>query len=475
MAKITAQQVASLRPSDKPQRVEVDTGLQLRIATNGVKTWVIRYVVAGRLRDYRLPKPYGAVTDGGHMSLADARSEAARIRALGRSGIDIQVQTEETRLAEIRRKADETAAEVNRKALEARDNLTLDDLFKAWLVDGVRRRDGNAELRRSFNADILPSIGSRPIKELNEYDLRAVLRTIVARGTNRTAVIVRNNLTQLFSWAEKRQPWRKLLAEGNPMDLIEIEKIVSLEFDLNNQRDRTLSTDEIRELDEILHRMHADYDELPNKRYGPQPMEATTERAIWIMLSTMCRVGEMSMAQWEHIDFNAARWFIPKENVKDRVANLVIFLSPFALHQFRQLHKITGHTKWCFPARNNDGHINVKSISKQIGDRQAQFKKSRDGGERRPMKHRRHDNTLVLSGGANGAWTPHDLRRTGATIMQSLGVQLDIIDRCQNHVLQGSKVRRHYLHHDYAQEKRDAWQLLGKHLLQILKVTQPVN
>lgn len=47
----------------------------------------------------------------------------------------------------------------------------------------------------------------------------------------------------------------------------------------------------------------------------------------------------------------------------------------------------------------------------------------------------------------NCAWTPHDLWRTGATLMQSLGVSLEIIDRCQNHVLPGCKVRRHYLHH----------------------------
>ncbi|WP_426196719.1 hypothetical protein [Massilia sp. DWR3-1-1] len=41
MAKMTALQVAALRPADKPQRVAVDTGLQLRIATSGVKIWVV--------------------------------------------------------------------------------------------------------------------------------------------------------------------------------------------------------------------------------------------------------------------------------------------------------------------------------------------------------------------------------------------------------------------------------------------------
>jgi integrase len=70
----------------------------------------------------------------------------------------------------------------------------------------------------------------------------------------------------------------------------------------------------------------------------------------------------------------------------------------------------------------------------------------------------------VLSGGESGAWTAHDLRRTASTMMQAMGVSPDVIDRCQNHVLPGSKIRRHYLHHDYANEKREAWYLLGERL-----------
>ena len=111
-------------------------------------------------------------------------------------------------------------------------------------------------------------------------------------------------------------------------------------------------------------------------------------------------------------------------------------------------------------------------MSKQVGDRQSMFKKGKDGKPRKPMKNRRHDNTLVLNDGKSGAWTPHDLRRTGATLMQSLGVSLEIIDKCQNHVLPGSKVRRHYLHHDYADEKREAWRMLGDRLSMILSTAE---
>ena len=144
----------------------------------------------------------------------------------------------------------------------------------------------------------------------------------------------------------------------------------------------------------------------------------------------------------------------------------LIFLSAFAIQIIKELHKLTGKTPWLFPAKNVDtGHVDVKSVSKQIGDRQEQFK-----SRTVKLKGRRQDNTLVLAEGADGDWTPHDLRLTGATTMQALGVSLDVIDRCQNHVLADSTVLRAYLHHDYADEKKEAWHLVGIKLERIRRV-----
>jgi integrase len=225
--------------------------------------------------------------------------------------------------------------------------------------------------------------------------------------------------------------------------------------------------------------MRRDYEQAPDKRTALRPLQSTTECAIWIMLSTLCRVGELSMARWEHVNFDQAEWFIPRQNTKGSTghqADLTVYLSPFALTQFRQLHGISGDSEWCFPASNKDGHVCIKSMSKQVGDRQTCFKKDRNGNPRQRMKNRsRDENSLVLAEGRNGAWTPHDLRRTGATLMQSLGVSLEIIDRCQNHVLPGSKTRRHYLHYDYAAEKREAWRLLGDRLSIIIRAPNNVR
>lgn len=465
---MTVKQLEALRAEEKPYKRTVDTGLMVRVSTSGVKTWIVQYMVGGKQRDFALARPWGPNSNESHLSLADARAEAERIRSLARQGIDYKNQQEQARSAEAQRLVDEAREAALRADQNRSDSLSVQDLFGSWLRDGVRRKDGNHELRRSFTADVLPAVGKIAVKDLTEHDLRAVLRGMVERGVNRSSVVMRNNLTQMFAWAMKRQPWRKLLANGDPMDLIEIERIVDPKYDLDNQRDRVLSPEEIRELHCIFQRVRTDHVLAVNKRYGVRPINAITELAVWIMLSTLCRVGELSMAKWDHIDFDAALWHIPKENVKNNVADLDVFLSPFALAKFRHLHQLTGGKAWCFPGRDGASHLDVKSISKQVGDRQARFKKSKDGSSRKPMKNRQHSDLLVLAGGGNGAWSPHDLRRTGATMMQGLGISLDIIDRCQNHVLAGSKVRRHYLRHDYADEKRGAWHKLGESLHGIL-------
>ncbi len=176
------------------------------------------------------------------------------------------------------------------------------------------------------------------------------------------------------------------------------------------------------------------------------------------------------MSRWEHVDLNAGTWFIPKENSKGqrgRKRDHTVRFSDFILRQFQALHQVTGTTPWCFPASGKvDTHVDVKSVSKQVGDRQHQFK------NRAQLKNRRNDNSLVLAAGHKGEWTPHDLRRTAATMLQEMRISLDVVDMCQNHVLprsvSESSVRKSYLHGQYTEDMREAWQQLGNRLDAIL-------
>jgi hypothetical protein len=118
-------------------------------------------------------------------------------------------------------------------------------MFTTWIEHGVNRKDGNKDLQRRFNADVLPQISAAKVRELTEQQIALVLRAVVLRNAPRAAIMLRNDLSQMFSWAGKRHPWRRLLVEGNPMDLVEIQKIVPADYDMSNERERCLSEDEI--------------------------------------------------------------------------------------------------------------------------------------------------------------------------------------------------------------------------------------
>ena len=394
-------------------------------------------------------------------SLTEIRKERNEARDLVAKGIN----PNENKRAEKVRLKEELAAKLAEADQQKSMELTLLDLADEWLRDGVARKDGNAELRRKFAKDLYPAAGSKVISTITEHDLRAIVRSVMARGAIRQAISLFSDIVQMFGWAQKRQPWRALLIDGNPAELVEIDKLVPPEY--QEERTRILSSTELQELRQRFQKMTAEYAALPagEKYEGVRPLKPESQLALWICLGTLCRIGELLQAEWKNIDLENHTWFIPSENVKGsrrKKQDHYVFLSPFALHFFQDLKTLTGHSQWCFPNKQKDGHVDVKVVSKQVGDRQARFK------NRIPLSRRRHDDTLVLADGQNGDWTPHDLRRTGATMMQALGVSLDVIDRCQNHVLAGSRVRRHYLHHDYAEEKKRAWNLLSDRLSELL-------
>lgn len=442
MAELTVRTIEAAKAKDVDYKLRADRGLYLRVATTGTKSWIVRYVVGGKQLQVRLPRDYGNGGDS-YMSLAEARAENARIQARARDGVDFQLELR-----------DAHQARAAQAALLMQENLSFAEMFEHWIADGVARSDGNAELRRSFGQNVLPLIGGKPLRTITDNDLLVLLRKKGRiEGKNRTAVLLHHDLLQLFRWAEKRKPWRALLIDGNPAELVNTKSIVQAGYDLAHERDRVLSPAELVELQRIFRTTTAEFESADDKRAAARPVKLETQIALWIVLSTTCRIGELLQAQWKHVDLVKGAWFVPQENTKTNV-NWQVFLSPFALKHFRALHAITGNTPWCFPASRNDGHLCEKTVSKQVGDRQERFK------NRKPLTNRRHDNTLVLADGARGEWTPHDLRRTGSTLMQSLKVPEHVRERCLNHSV-GGRVGQIYGRWQYEDEKREAWQKLG--------------
>ena len=443
---------------------------EVRINANGDVSIAFRY--GFKLQGKKIWHYCGSYPSGELTKIREERDDA---RNSVKVGIDPRAKKIANKIKN-QNDIDAKITEAKQKLIEAEKerakNLTFQDLFDVWIVDGVSRADGNKAIKMIFNKHALPTLANVHIRELSEGNLLEVYRAITSQGKQRTAVMLSKDIRQMLRWAEKRQPWRPLMINGNPAELVEIENLLSPDY--QEERERTLSLDEICKLNAIFTDGATAYKNAPNKYNAERPVIKETQIALWLCLSTLSRIGELLMTEWKHVDFNTRTWFIPKENVKGTRRNKqeqLVYLSDFALNQFKKLQTITGDNKWAFPATNtsihNKNHVCVKSVSKQVGDRQTQFK-----NRTKNLSKRVNNNTLVLG---DEGWTPHDLRRTGSTMMQELHISLDVIDRCQNHVLAGSKVRRHYLHYEYADEKREAWHKLGDRLEAILNASNVIS
>jgi len=432
---VTDATLRKAKPRDQPYKITAGNGLQLRVATDGGKSWLVRYTVRGeKERQYRLPEDYG--TGPGYLSWKDAQARAAHIQALARQGIDYAAKIDADRAAEQR--------EIERRASQA---LTVRDLFNVWIAEiGVKRaakgrKDEGKEARRSLEKDVLPAIGNTLLTAVTKSDVLSTVRRVSDRGHNRLAVMLLRDTKQMFRYGEKNQPYKRLLSESDILS-IDDEDVVRGEYD--NVRTRVLSKDEI-----IMLR-----DRLP-----ASGLTAVVKASVWIILGCGTRVGETVAAEWKHVDLTARTWSIPKENTKTQTA-IVISLSDFVLREFQALwtarEKLPEEKRsdWVFPSRTDRlKPLNSPTVGKALADRQRE-----DG---KPIKGRTEAvDALMLPG---GEWRCHDLRRTAATQMQAAGVTPDIVHRCLNHA-QENKLDDIYFQYDYGEEMKSAWAALGDRL-----------
>lgn len=419
--KLTDRALKTAKAEQKDLFLSDGLGLYLRVRPSGSKTWLYRYKVKETTKWYEL----GIYPD---MPLADARLAAHNAKALRKSGDDpVEKKITIKKEKELAR-------------IKAAAKLTINQLFDKWReTDLKHRKDKGAEVLRLFKKDVLPHLGEIKADELTKAQIMQVIDNLLERNVDRTAKLVLSLLRQMLRFALERG-----IINTEPSAAIRKSKIGKAEV----PRDRVLSESEIQGLAKAI----------PNAN-----LNKTTEIAIWLTLATGCRIGELLKAKWAHVDFDNQTWIIPESNSKNGDAHK-IYLSTFALSYFKEL-KAIGHSEdWCFPNRNLESHVCVKTVTKQVSDRQLLK-------DIKPTPNRTSNTkALILS---NGKWTPHDLRRTAATLMTALGVLPDIADKCLNHK-EPNRMRRTYLLHSYDKEKQVAWETLGGRL-QILTANMNSN
>lgn len=409
---LTIKEIEATKPGDKDIFLMDGEGLQLRIYPSGKRAWQFRYQHNGK----RSVLPLGSYE---YTTLKEARTKAHDARELLDKGVDPKAHEEEERACE--------RAAVESARIEHESRRLFDDTVQTWAdLALVSRKDGGKETLRRLGKDVLPILADKELGKVTKAELLNILDKVKLRG-NVLANHLFGDLRQFFNWCYDRE-----LIEKHPLQGINKAKVGGAQ----PERDRVLGIDEIKMIK----------DKLPDAH-----MERQTVLAIWLMLSTLARVGELTQARWEHIDMQAGTWIVPAGNSKNAKEH-TIFLSTFAQRHFEELKTINFWSDWCFPSTRHDGHLCLRSISKQIKDRQRDTALSN-----RSLKGL---GALTLPG---GGWTPHDLRRTGATMMGELGASSEVIERCLNHI-ETSKLKRTYQRHELKAERREAWRRLGERL-----------
>jgi integrase len=304
---------------------------------------------------------------------------------------------------------------------------TVAEVFERWRADALAaRKDGGESVRRSMAKDVLPTLGAVAANAVRRGQVVAVLERIVERGSARQAGCVLADLRQMFRWA----------VGAGFVDADPTATLRKADFGGAPQaRRRRLTDDEVTEL--------------AAKMRGAR-LARHVRHAIWLMLATGARIGEIAHARWSDIDLQARTWTIPAEFSHSGRAH-VVPLSDFALRHLCPEGEARRSDVWVFPGRYASEALSPKALGKQIRDRQrGSHIRGRASGT----------TTLLLAG---GAWTPLDLRRTAAALLAEMGVRPDVIGACLDHAVRGD-AQRSYHRLPTLDERRDALQRLGQRL-----------
>jgi len=155
------------------------------------------------------------------------------------------------------------------------------------------------------------------------------------------------------------------------------------------------------------------------------------------------RPGEVIRAEWSEFDFDSSAWNIPGEKTKNRLSHTVP-LSSLALEILRDFLRHDG--RYLFPAKRGksidpDKHMGVSLMSHAIRLHQEIFGKN--------------------------PWSPHDLRRTAASGLASLGVSRLVVSKILNH--KDRNVTGIYDRYRYDSEKRQGLEAWANKIIEIVE------
>ena len=266
------------------------------------------------------------------------------------------------------------------------------------------------ETTRLLERNVLPRWRARLMRDISRRDVLGLLDRLVEDGpitANRTFSAVR----KLFSWAVSR-------------DIIAASPCAGVKPPTpERSRDRVLSDDELCAVLQASDKLGAPFGAL-----------------VKFLILTGQRRDEVAGMRWSELNLDSRLWTIGKERTKNGESHDV----PLSLQTVAVLESL-------FRIAGSDFVLTTTGKSPA-----SDYSK----------KKRKLDALLPAN---TSAWRLHDIRRTVASGMARLGVNLPIIEKVLNH-RSGSfgGIVGVYQRHDFAAEKRLALQAWGAHVEQIV-------
>jgi len=389
---LTDVQPRNAKAKDKPYKLADGGGLYLLINADGAKYWRMSYRYNGTEKLLAFGK-YPLVT------LAEARQKRTEARKLLSDGIDPSQAKKDKALASAEKSAN-----------------TFEKIAREWHTNRLPswRESTAKDTIRRLEVDIFPVIGAKPIADITHQDMVKALRKIEARGVGEMAHRLKATCARVFSYAnqlgiENRNPAADMKDVLKPTQSGHFAAITA------------------EELPEFLIAMNKNDARL----YKP------TRIALRLMMLIFIRTSELIETPWSEINLETGEWIIPwqrmkrgKLTVNPDKTNHHVCLSSQALELLRDLHTVTGRSKFVFP--NQRDHAKPMS----------------NGAILMALKRMGYQNKM----------TGHGFRALAmSTIKEQLGYRHEVVDRQLAHA-QKDKVASAYDRTTFLNERKKMMQ-----------------
>lgn len=403
-------------------------GFGCKVTPAGKKVFIFQYrsKTSEPTRRITIGALGGFDIEGKPWTVDRATKEAQKLRGLVSSGIDPVLQAKDKEADEARQVAERIRQD------QLATELTVARRSELWLAYiEIAKPKTYGFYRGIMNNHVVPVIGTISMPDLRRADISRVVSNIPA-GQDTLRRNAYATMSAFYSWtaSDYEDATNLPLAEVSPFQFRKKGPPKP------KARNRVLSDDDIAIVWKAAAKLASPF--------GP---------FVHLLIATVQRRSEVAGIDWRELSRDNQEWMLPAERSKNGEANIV----PLGSLAIATLDALAGGSDWpkhgLALTTNGEKSLGGFSYIKRLLE--AAIAEAVQEDDLPMPKH----------------WIIHDLRRTGATKLQRLGIKKEVTEAVLNHRAKSkSGIEGVYQLHDYAPEKVMALNALDGELRRILKI-----